>query len=108
MITFYSEIHTKRVNILLGRNAKSCNVRPGGGSTCINYCASEGSFLVYVYGTGSVAGTEWSGTHWASFYREIQLCNLFGNYDRCMRMVTSYLSIVTHVYGNLRLLGDNN
>jgi hypothetical protein len=47
-----------------------------------------------------VAGTEWSDIHWASFYREIQLCNLYGNNDRCMLMVTSYLSIMTYAYGN--------
>jgi len=72
---------------------ESCNVRPGGGSTCINYCASEGTILVYVYGIGSVAGTEWSGIQRASFYRKVQLWNLFGNNARCMRMVTSYLFV---------------
>lgn len=72
---------------------ESCNVRPGGGSTCINCCASEGIILVYVYGIGSEAGTEWSGIHWASFCREVQLCDLFDNNDRCMRMVISYLFV---------------
>jgi hypothetical protein len=72
---------------------RSYIVRPGGESTCMNCRASEGLILVYVYGIGSVAGTEWSGIHWASFYREIQLCNLFGNNDHCMRMVISYLLV---------------
>jgi hypothetical protein len=60
---------------------------------CINCCAAEGLVLLYVYGIGPVAGTEWSGIHWASFYMEIQLCNLFGNNDGCLRMVISYLFV---------------
>lgn len=55
-----------------------------------------------------MASTEGSGIHWASFYREVQLCNLFGNNDRCMGMVTSCLSIMTYAYVNFGLFGNNN
>jgi hypothetical protein len=95
MITFYSETHAKHVNVLVGRNARSCYVWPGGGSTCMHCCASEGLILVYGYGIGSVSGTKWSGIRLDFLCRENELCNLFGNNDRCtrMRMETSYLCV---------------